>query len=214
MASRIGQCPLRDLASPVKRPAPRSVEDARSRFMSPGRSSAPCCGRDADRHCAKLQRLACDDLQIAGGKRCALSRTPWSSYEAPEGLSTCTKMSAVRTALLILVGRSHLCRPRQAVRKPPVTKSSGRPRIGEKPTTGAEGMRSCAPLAERLRERSRPLLSLYSITFPVRLGQVRASVCCSATYSCLKMIRYPSTPPALTTSGERPTVTPAAEAAV
>jgi hypothetical protein len=46
MASKIGQCPLRDLASPVKRPASRSVEDARSRFMSPGSSPAPCCGRD------------------------------------------------------------------------------------------------------------------------------------------------------------------------
>jgi hypothetical protein len=44
-------------------------------------------------------------------------------------------------ALLILVGRSHLCRPRQAVTKPPVTKSGGRPPIGEKAMTGAERMR-------------------------------------------------------------------------
>jgi hypothetical protein len=43
--------------------------------------------------------------------------------------------------LLILVGPVHLCRPRQAVTKLPVTESGGRPPIGEKATTGAEGMR-------------------------------------------------------------------------
>jgi hypothetical protein len=43
--------------------------------------------------------------------------------------------------LLILVGRSHLCRPRQAVTKRPVTKSGGRPPIGEKAMIGAERMR-------------------------------------------------------------------------
>ena len=43
--------------------------------------------------------------------------------------------------LLILVGRFHLCRPRQAVTKFPVTKSGGRPPIGEKAMTGAERMR-------------------------------------------------------------------------
>src|SRR5262245_41082778 len=32
-----------------------------------GSASAACRGRDADRYCAKLQRLACDDWQIAGG---------------------------------------------------------------------------------------------------------------------------------------------------
>ena len=40
-----------------------------------------------------------------------------------------------------LVGRVHLCRPRQAVTKLPVTKSGGRPPIGEKAMTGAERMR-------------------------------------------------------------------------
>jgi hypothetical protein len=44
-------------------------------------------------------------------------------------------------ALLILVGRAHPCRPRQAVTNPPVTKSGGRPPIGEKAMTGAERMR-------------------------------------------------------------------------
>src|SRR6516162_2683171 len=43
--------------------------------------------------------------------------------------------------LLILVGRFHLCRPRQAVTKFPVTKSGGRPPIGERAMTGAERMR-------------------------------------------------------------------------
>jgi hypothetical protein len=43
-------------------------------------------------------------------------------------------------ALLILVGRAHPCRPREAVTKP-VTKSGGRPPIGEKAMTGAERMR-------------------------------------------------------------------------
>jgi len=43
--------------------------------------------------------------------------------------------------LLILVGRLHLCQQRQAVTKLPVTKSGGRPPIGEKAMTGAERMR-------------------------------------------------------------------------
>ena len=43
--------------------------------------------------------------------------------------------------LLILVGRFHLCRPRQAVTKFPVTKSGGRRSIGEKAMTGAGRMR-------------------------------------------------------------------------
>jgi len=138
----IGQCPLRDLASPVKRPVSRSVEDARSRFMSPGRSIAPCCGRDADRYCAKLQRLACDDWQIAGddpapfrGRRGRL----WSTGRT-EHLHEDERSPDCGT-LLIVVGRFHLCRPRQAVTKLPVTKSGGRPPIGEKAMTVAERMR-------------------------------------------------------------------------
>jgi len=43
--------------------------------------------------------------------------------------------------LLILIGRVHLCRPRQAVTKLPVTKSGGRPPIGDKAMNGAERMR-------------------------------------------------------------------------
>ena len=74
--------------------------------------------------------------------------TPRSSYEAAEGLSTLHEDERCPDcgALLILVGRSHPCRPRQAVTKPPVTKSpvaksGGRPSIGEKAMTGAERMR-------------------------------------------------------------------------
>jgi len=84
------------------------------------------------------------------------------------------KMSAVRTAArLILVARSHLCRPRQAVTKP-VTKSGGRPPIGEKAMTGAERMR-------KLRAGRRALTrTVWAITllcpllhyFPVTLGMV------------------------------------------
>jgi len=44
-------------------------------------------------------------------------------------------------AMVSLVGRVHLCRPRQAVTKLPVAKSGGRPPIGEKAMTGAERMR-------------------------------------------------------------------------
>ena len=43
--------------------------------------------------------------------------------------------------LLILVGRAHLCQPQRAVTKLPVTKSGGRPPIGEKAMTGVERMR-------------------------------------------------------------------------
>jgi hypothetical protein len=79
--------------------------------------------------------------------------TPRSFYEAAEGLSTLHEDERCPDcgALLILVGRSHPCRPRQAVTKPPVTKSpvaklpvtksGGRPPIGEKAMTGAERMR-------------------------------------------------------------------------
>jgi hypothetical protein len=49
--------------------------------------------------------------------------------------------------LLILVGRVHLCQLRRAVTKLPVTKSGGRPPIGEKAMTGAERMRR-KPCAE------------------------------------------------------------------
>jgi len=68
------------------------------------------------------------------------------------------KMSAVRTAArLILVARSHLCRPRQAVTKP-VTKSGGQPPIGEKAMTGAGRMR-------KLRAGRRALTStVWAIT--------------------------------------------------
>ena len=43
----------------------RSVEDARSRFMSPGSSPGPCCGRDC-------LRLRSDSLLDRGPIRCAL----------------------------------------------------------------------------------------------------------------------------------------------
>ena len=62
-------------------------------------------------------------------------------------------------ALLVLVGRSHLCRPRQAVTKPPVTKG-GRPPIGEKAMTGAERMR-------KLRATRRALGALLPPETPV-----------------------------------------------
>jgi hypothetical protein len=52
--------------------------------------------------------------------------------------------------LLILVGRFHHCRPRQAVTKPPVTKSGGRPPIGEKAMTGAERMRKLRAIRRAL----------------------------------------------------------------
>ena len=64
-------------------------------------------------------------------------------------------------ALLILVGRDHLCRPRPAVTKPsvtnpPVTKSGGRPPISEKAMTGAERMR-------RLRATRRALAHMRTV---------------------------------------------------
>src|SRR3974390_1795284 len=55
------------------------------------------------------------------------------------------------------ISRVHLCRSRQAVTKPPVTKSGGRPPIGEKAMTGADRMR-------KLRATRRALTRTVSAT--------------------------------------------------